>query len=118
MKAKLLERLSNNIVQLYQRVSRKGGNKVIDKIQITLNSGQKYSLKSADELDDINPNKTAIFLFNNGQIFVGKSDGCIEFDEEGNDTFIISKDKTKFCLAFPINRLVGWAYEKESEVIK
>lgn len=89
-----------------------------DKIKITLKDGRKYTLRSSEELDEIDMDKTAIFVFDNGQIYEGKSDGEIDTDDDDEEVFYITKDTEKIGLGLPYNRLVGWAYKEESEETK
>lgn len=84
---------------------------MISKIKISLSNGESYTLKSPEEIEEIDSNKNAIFLFNNGEIYNGKSDGVIDEDENGEETFSIKKETSKFNLCMPFDRLIGWAYE-------
>lgn len=79
------------------------------KITITLTNGQKYRLINTDSLSKIDSNRTAIFLFDNMNVYTGCSDGII--DEDGD--FCIFNPVTKRAIGMPFNRLVGWAYKRK-----
>ena len=81
---------------------------MIKKITIELSDGTKYRLKRLSELQSIDRSKSALFLFDNGEIFIGRSVG--EIDEDG-DFDIILQGKT-YPSAFPLKKLIGWAYLK------
>ena len=75
-------------------------------IKITLSDGREYNLNGRDELSKIDPDKEAIFLFNNGQIFAGLTNG--EVDED--DDFMLKRPQM-LAIGLPFDRLVGWAYK-------
>lgn len=81
----------------------------IDNIQITLTNGQKYKLRSPEDLSEIDRERTALFVFDNLQVLNGQSDG--EVDEDGD--FIITLPGKYFSVGMPFSRLVGWAYKRE-----
>lgn len=64
---------------------------------------------SAAKIGGIDSNRTALFVFNNGQIYRGCTDG--EVDDDGD--FCLSKKDTHHRIGLPFDRLLGWAYEKE-----
>ena len=80
----------------------------IDKIRIKLTNGQEYSLRKPDGLSEIEKDRPAIFLFDNGDLYEGCSDGVI--DEDG-DSCLLKPGKIH-GIALPAGRLVGWAYKK------
>ena len=82
---------------------------MITKIKITLRDGSKYKMKEPNEICRIDPNKEAIFLFNNGQIYEGCTNG--EVDEDGD--FMLRKPQKGCGIGLPFGRLVGWAYKKK-----
>ena len=81
---------------------------MIKKITIELSDGTKYSLNRLSKLQSIDRSKSALFLFDSGEIFIGRSDG--EIDEDG-DFGILLQGKT-YPSAFPFKKLIGWAYLK------
>lgn len=82
------------------------------KIVATFSDGTKRTLKSPGELCKISKNREALFVFNNGQVFSGYSDG--EVDEDGDFAVI----KTIHGIALPFNRLVGWCYKNSKKDTK
>lgn len=80
----------------------------ITNVKITLTNGQKYKLRGPDTLSEIDRSRTAIFMFDNLQVYEGRSDG--EVDEEGD--FAIFKPGLNVGAGLPFNRLVGWAYKR------
>lgn len=81
----------------------------VEGIVIRLTDGQQYTLRGKDTLGEIDKEQEAIFLFDNGQIYQGQSDGQV--DEEGD--FPLFRPTSKVGIALPFGRLVGWAYLKE-----
>lgn len=81
----------------------------VEGIKITLTDGRQYTLREKETLGEINKEQEAIFLFDNGQIYQGQSDGQV--DEEGD--FPLFRPISKVGIALPFGRLVGWAYLKE-----
>ena len=79
---------------------------MITNIKIILTDGREYILRTPDTLSEIDKNQTAIFLFDNMEVYEGQSDGVI--DDDGD--FAILKPRTYFGIAMPYNRLLGWAY--------
>ena len=79
------------------------------KIVATFSDGMKRTLKSPDELRKISKNREALFVFNNGQVFSGYSDG--EVDDDGDFAVL----KTIHGIALPFNRLVGWCYKNSKK---
>lgn len=80
-------------------------------IEIALTDGRRYTLRDKNTLGEIDEKQEAIFLFDNGQIYHGQSDGQV--DEEGD--FPLFKTDSKHGIALPFARLVGWAYRQESK---
>lgn len=78
-------------------------------IEISLKDGRRYSLRDKNTLGEINEEQEAIFLFDNGEIYHGLSDGQV--DDEGD--FPLFKTGAKCGIALPFARLVGWAYSQE-----
>lgn len=76
-------------------------------IEIKLSDGRVYSIRDKATLDEIDEEQEAIFLFNNGEIYCGRSDGQV--DEDGE--FVLLKKGKKLGIALPFSRLAGWAYE-------
>lgn len=66
-------------------------------------------LRDPEDIGGIDSNRTALFVFNNGQIYRGCTDG--EVDDDGD--FCLSKKDTHHRIGLPFDRLLGWAYEKE-----
>lgn len=81
----------------------------IRNVKITLTNGQKYKLRQPETLEEIDRSRTALFVFDNFECYVGQSDG--EVDEDGD--FALFKPGVKLGIAMPFNRLVGWAYERK-----
>lgn len=80
------------------------------KITVTFEGGKRRVLKARDTLRTIDARRTAYFVFNNGQVFAGHSDG--EVDEDG-DFYITAGSGglvARGGLAMPFGRLIGWAY--------
>ena len=75
------------------------------KIVLKFSDGLERTLKSPDDLWEIDEEREALFVFDNGQVFCGYSDG--EVDED--DDFAVRRDK--HGIALPFNRLVGWCYK-------
>ncbi len=82
---------------------------IVEGIEIRLTDGQQYTLRGKDTLGEIDKEQKAIFLFDNGQLYQGQSDGQV--DEEGD--FPLFRPTSKVGIALPFGRLVGWAYLKE-----
>lgn len=62
------------------------------------------------ELPGINRFKSALFLFDGGEVFTGRSDGVT--DEDGE--FGIRLPGKTYPSVFPVRRLIGWAYLKDN----
>lgn len=77
-------------------------------IKVEYTDGRKFvfNTKSKKHLSEIDKTRLALFLFNNGGIYAGRSDG--EVDEDGE--FVINSEKSSFGAAMPFNRLVAWVY--------
>lgn len=78
------------------------------RIKIKLSNGQRFTLRPPEDLDGIDSNRMALFVFNNGEVYSGRTDG--EVDEDGD--FCLSRPDAKHRMAMPFNRLLGWAYKK------
>ena len=72
-------------------------------IEVEHTDGRKFvfNTKSKKQLSQIDKTRLALFLFNNGGIYAGRSDG--EVDEDGE--FVINSEKTSFGAAMP---LIDW----------
>ena len=81
------------------------------KVVATFSDGRRRTLKSPDDLCKIDKNKEALFVFDNGQVFSGYSDG--EVDEDGD----FAVHKTIHGIALPFNRLIGWCYDNSKKDI-
>lgn len=81
----------------------------VTRCKITLSNGRRYTLRDPEDIGGIDSNRTALFVFNNGQIYRGCTDG--EVDDDGD--FCLSKKDTHHRIGLPFDRLLGWAYEKE-----
>lgn len=84
---------------------------MITGIRITLTNGQKYNLRNPDSLSEIDSNRTAIFLFDDMNIYTGCSDGMLDEDED----FCIFVPGKKYGISMPFRRLVGWAYKRKGD---
>lgn len=80
------------------------------RIKITLTDGKIYTLKEPETLGEIDSSRMALFVFNNGEVYSGQTNG--EVDEDGD--FCLSRPDKKAHIGLPFNRLLGWAYKKES----
>lgn len=74
------------------------------KIKVTFSDGSRRVLKAPSELQNIDKNREAKFVMNNGQVFTGYCDGDV--DEDGD--FCIMR--TILGIGLPFNRLLGWCY--------
>lgn len=84
---------------------------MITSVEITLTNGQKYKLRNPDSLSEIDSNRTAIFLFDDMNIYTGYSDGMLDKDED----FCIFVPGKKYGIAMPFRRFVGWAYKRKGD---
>lgn len=84
---------------------------MIRNIKITLTNGQEYKLRNPESLSVIDRERTAIFVFDNLQIYNGQSDG--EVDEEGD--FCIFPPGKNYGIALPFKRLIGWEYKRKGD---
>lgn len=84
---------------------------MITNIRITLTNGQKYKLCSPETLAEIDSSRTALFLFDNAQVYNGCSDGEVDEDED----FCIFVPGKNHGIAMPFRRLVGWAYKRKGD---
>lgn len=85
---------------------------MITDIKITLTNGQKYKLRTPDTLSKIEMTQTAIFIFDNMEVYTGCSDG--EVDEDGD--FCIFVPGKNHGIGMPYKRLVGWAYKRKGDM--
>lgn len=83
--------------------------KNVTRCKITLSNGQRYTLEDPETLGEIDSSRMALFVFNNGHIYSGYTDG--EVDEEGD--FCLSRKDTHHHIGLPFDRLLGWVYKKE-----
>ena len=74
------------------------------KIELTFSDGSRRVLQAPSELQNIDKNREAIFVMNNGQVLTGYCDGDV--DEDGD--FCIMR--TIHGIGLPFNRLLGWCY--------
>lgn len=84
---------------------------MITNIKITLTNGQKYKLRNRETLSEIDRSRTAIFLFDDMNIYTGYSDGMLDEDED----FCIFVPGKNYGIAMPFSRLVGWAYKRKGD---
>ena len=87
-----------------------------EKITVTFSDGKRRVLKSPDEMENIDARRTALFVFNNFQVYRGTTDG--EVDEDGD--FFLKTDRSTIpgTLGLPFARLIGWAYENPKRAKK
>ena len=78
-------------------------------VTITLTNGQKYKLRNPYSLSKIDSKRTAIFLFDDMNVYTGCSDGSIDEDED----FCIFVPGKYHAIGMPFRRLVGWAYKRK-----
>lgn len=83
----------------------------IENIKTTLTNGQKYKLREPESLSEIDRERTAIFVFDNLQVYSGQSDG--EVDEDGD--FCIFVPGKFHGIGMPFSRLLGWAYKRKGD---
>lgn len=81
-------------------------------ITITLTNGQKYKLRNPGSLYKIDSNRTAIFLFDDMNVYTGCSNGLIDEDED----FCIFLPGKYHGIGMPFKRLVGWEYKTDREI--
>lgn len=84
---------------------------MITNIKITLTNGQKYKLRNRKTLSEIDRSRTAIFLFDEMNLYTGCSDGML--DEDGD--FCIFVPGKNHGIAMPYARLIGWAYKRKGD---
>lgn len=84
----------------------------IKNIKITLTNGQKYKLRKPEELSEIDRDRTALFVFDNLQVYNGQSDGMLDEDED----FCIFVPGKNYGIAMPFKRLLGWVYKRKGDV--
>lgn len=77
-------------------------------LTIRLADGRHYSLRGKETLGEIDEKQEAIFLFDNGQLYNGLTDGKV--DDEGD--FALFRPNSKAGIALPFRRLVGWEYKQ------
>lgn len=78
-------------------------------IKITLTNGQKYKLRNPNTLSKIDSSRTAIFLFDDMNIYIGCSDGEVDEDED----FCIFVPGKNHGIGMPYKRLIGWEYKRD-----
>lgn len=83
----------------------------ITNIKITLTNGQKYKLREPESLPEIDRERTAIFAFDNLQVYNGQSDGMLDEDED----FHIFVPGKNHGICMPFSRLLGWAYKRKGD---
>lgn len=88
------------------------------RIIVTFSDGKRRTLKAPDALPDIDARRTAYFVFDNGQVYKGQTDG--EVDNGGD--FCLKTDRSTIpgiCgIGLPFNRLIGWAYVNPKRATK
>lgn len=86
------------------------------KITVTFSDGKRRVLKSPEMLWAIDGRRTAYFVFDNGQVYKGQTDG--EVDEDGD--FCLKTDRSTITgslgIGLPFARLIGWAYVNPKKV--
>lgn len=89
-----------------------------EKITVTFSDGKRRVLKSPDEMENIDARRTALFVFNNFQVYRGTTDG--EVDEDGD--FCLKTDRSTIPgtlgIGLPFARLIGWAVDITVKRIK
>ncbi len=83
----------------------------IENVKITLTNGQKYKLRKPEDLSKIDQERTAIFVFDNLQVYNGQSDGMLDEDED----FCIFVPGKNHGIAMPFSRLLGWVYKRKRD---
>ena len=78
-------------------------------IKITLTNGQKYKLRNPNTLSKIDSSRTAIFLFDDMNIYIGCSDGEVDEDED----FCIFVPGKNHGIGMPYKRLIGLEYKRD-----
>ena len=76
------------------------------KVSITINGKKEMDLRKRSELEDVDGHKECLFLFDDGGLYHGYTDGAV--DDAG--LFIIGSKTCKERIAMPFARLIGWAY--------
>ncbi len=80
------------------------------KITVTFTDGKRRVLKAPNQLATIDARRAAYFVFDNGDVYKGHSDG--ETDADGD--FCITTDRSTIPgspgIGLPFARLIGWAY--------
>lgn len=78
-----------------------------EKITVTFSDGKRRVLKSPDEMGNIDARRTALFVFNNFQVYRGTTDG--EVDEDGD--FCLKTDRSTIPgtlgIGLPFARLIS-----------
>ena len=77
-------------------------------LTIRLADGRHYSLRDKATLGEIDQKQEALFLFDNGQLYDGQTDGQV--DDEGD--FALFRPNSKTGIALPFRWLVGWEYKQ------
>lgn len=79
-------------------------------ITVTFTDGKRRVLRDPAMLRAIDGRRTAYFVFDNGQVYKGQTDG--EVDEDGD--FCLRTDRSTIPgalgIGLPFARLIGWAY--------
>lgn len=88
------------------------------KITVTFTDGKTRTLRDPAMLWAIDGRRTAYFVFDNGQVYKGQTNGVV--DEDGD--FCLKTDRTTIPgvlgIGLPFGRLVGWAYVNPKRVKK
>lgn len=77
-------------------------------LTIRLADGRHYSLRDKATLGEIDEKQETLFLFDNGQLYNGQTDGQV--DDEGD--FALFRPNSKAGITLPFRRLVGWEYKQ------
>ncbi|MBP3756266.1 MAG: hypothetical protein J6I61_03195 [Prevotella sp.] len=84
---------------------------MIEHIKVTLTDGSRYSLRCSKELENVDPQRECIFVFDTGEVFSGQTDG--EVDEDGD--FCVTHPGKNIGEGLPFGRLIGWAYKQRKK---
>lgn len=79
------------------------------KITVTFTDGKRRVLREPAMLWAIDGRRTAYFVFDNGQVYKGRTDGKV--DEDGDFCVIAAGGLVAQAgIGLPFGRLIGWAY--------
>lgn len=83
------------------------------KITVTFDYGGRKlrrTLKTPDKLSTIDPQREALFIFDNFEVYKGFSDGEIDIDGDFCISAAIDKQTNFAGIGLPFRRLVGYTY--------